>query len=158
MLYLPDPSDETLEYYYDSIKKRVETALDNSNLIQAAKSFFSEQKIKEIVLSKPAELLDFHNQIIPYLSPGFSIANFDNYIIVKRKKQVNRTLVERQLVTSYDNPIKELKKVFNYDKFISKHKITSYWPAKQLNRNTCTYCNRREYLSQLGKALGKINK
>lgn len=142
MLYLPQPTSESIENYYNSIKDRVEKALSNSVVNPSVKNFLTSQKIKQIITGTPKELLNIHLQLIPILHNNFSVSDYDNYILFKRKPKKARKIQEQDLVDIYEPVIKEVRKVFNYNEFISSHKITSYNLAKLLNRNTCTYCNR----------------
>lgn len=141
MLNLPTPTDETLESYYNLIKERIEVALNVSTLDVNAKSFLS-QNVKKILISKPSELVNFHDALIPLLFIGSSIPVYNNYVKAKSKPKKQRSQADTALIGSYKVHIEEIKKVFDYNTFISGHKITSYWLANVLNRNTCTYCNR----------------
>jgi hypothetical protein len=142
MLSLQQPTKEILENHYKSLKDRVENALLNSRLSHQAKEYLTPSKIYEILLSKPERLLNFHNELIPKLSTNFTLAIYENYINAKKTPEQWKTQEQMDLVTIYNPIINELANVFDYDSFISGHKITSYKLAKALNRNTCTYCNR----------------
>lgn len=157
MLNLPEPSAESLDSYYNSIKDRIEQALYNSLLHQKIKNYLTTLKIKELITSKPAELISIHNQLILLLDSQFSINDYNNYIIFKSKPKESRTSDEQNLIDYYEPVIKEVKKVFNYNEFISSHKKTSYNLAQILNRNTCTYCN-RIYTITVNKKSKKTNK
>ena len=141
MLNLPTPTDETLENYYNLIKERIETALNASALSANAKSFLSPN-LKDILISNPSELINFHDALISRLFNRSSLNDYNDYINAKRKPKKTRSQAESALIGLYKPHIEEIKKVFDYNTFISGHKITSYWLANTLNRNTCTYCNR----------------
>jgi hypothetical protein len=142
MLYLPEPSKETVDAYYFSIKDRVENALKKAILTRAARNFLSSQTISEIIISKPDKLLYFHNNLIPLLARGFTPNDYNNYLVTKEKPKKLRSKAEQNLISRYDPKINEIRHIFDYNRFISSHKITSYNLAKALDRNTCTYCNR----------------
>lgn len=142
MLFLPQPSQADLLNFYNLIKDKIVKNLNNSTLNQEAKDYLTKDKIKEIIISEPKKLLDFHNSIIPKLGFGFTVKNYKKYCIIKNIASINRTQAETYLYDLYNPEISKLTKIFNYNDFISGHKITSYNLSKILNQNTCTYCNR----------------
>jgi hypothetical protein len=142
MLTLIKPTVPILKEYYGLIKDRVIEARNNSNLNQRSKLHLTERKIKEIILSEPNLLPALHTRVIESLGHNFNIAEYRSYLVIKDKEAAQRTPLEIQVFNKYDPHITELKSVFDYDRFISAHKITSYALAKILDRNTCTYCNR----------------
>lgn len=140
MLYLPQPSASDLNGFYDSLKDKISTVAI-SNLPAAASAFLTTSKIKEIITGKPQVLVDAHNALMPLLIPGFDAVDYENYFIYKRKQLSRRTILENTIVVRY-GALNQLAKIFNYEKYISSSKSTSYNLALKLGRNTCTYCNR----------------
>lgn len=52
---------------------------------------------------------------------------------------------------------KTLEIIFHYDGVFNAHKDVSYWLAKLIQRNTCTYCN-RQYVFTVERPVIKSNK
>lgn len=142
MLNLPKPSRGTLDKYFSLVESYISKALSSSSLIHRARSYLSVDKIREIIISEPHLLMQFHNNIIPLLGTGLSVTGYNSYLNAKSKKKKSRTTAETQLVNRYAPRIRELEKIFDYDKIISGKKKVSYELALILDRNTCTYCNR----------------
>ena len=142
MLYIPKPPVANIEKYYDSIKLRIESAKNGSTLRQEAKDFLTTSKIKEIVCDEPVNLLKHHKAIIPLLGASFSLSDYNKYCKIKKMRPIDRSIQQVTLYDLYNPEIEKLSSIFDYNKFISGHKITSYNLASILNRNTCTYCNR----------------
>lgn len=142
MLYLPQPSQTDLLNFYNLIKDKIVKNLNNCTLNQDAKDYLTKEKIKELIISEPKKLLDFHNNIIPKLGLGFTVKNYNKYCKIKKIPLANRTHPEIYLHDLYKPEINKLATVFNYGDFISGHKITSYSLSRILNQSTCTYCNR----------------
>jgi hypothetical protein len=151
MFYLPLLSIVQEERFYDRIKGRLTAAKDASVLSQSAKNFLTAVKIKEIVTDKPKQLLRHHQAIIPLLAPGFTLSGYNEYIVAKRLREGLRTPAQQARYDEYDDTIKILADVFNYNDFVSGHKITSYGLAEMVDRNTCTYCNRLYTLTVITK-------
>jgi hypothetical protein len=138
MLYLPQPLANDLDGFYDSLKDKISTVAINS-LPQNARNYLTATKIKEIIIGKPQELLDIHNELMPLLIVGFDSLEYQNYFSYKKMKI--KDAAQTAIINKY-NIINQLHRIFNYDKYISSSKSTSYNLALKLGRNTCTYCNR----------------
>lgn len=141
MLNLPIPSDNDLDKYYNSISVRVAKAINNSKL-QKVKKIFTTQEIEKIIKAKPKELKEIHERILAQLIVKFDLSEYDDFIEIKRKTHNNRSKNQREIFARYNRTISKLSLIFNYNEFISEHKVTSYMLASMLSRNTCTYCNR----------------
>lgn len=141
MLNLPQPSDDVLEKYYKSIRKRVEDAVKKSRL-KAANKIFTSEVIEDIIKSKPEEFKEIHDGILLRFIVNFNLTEYDVFFEIKRKKPKSRTRNQKKIFTKYNSTISKLSLIFNYNEFISNHKETSYELASVHNRNTCTYCNR----------------
>lgn len=144
MLSLPIPDKTFLTSYANILLPQIRaeiTSLEtpfHNNVI----NFLTDQKIKVILTDTPEKLIVHHQNIITRLGNNFNIAGYEQYLAAKKKRDADKTNAERVIFSLYDTPVSNIKKVFNYDEFISGHKITSYWLAEKLDRNTCTYCNR----------------
>jgi aspartate carbamoyltransferase regulatory subunit len=138
MLYLPQPTASNLDGFYNSLKDKI-SILAISNLPPNASAYLTTSKIKEIITVKPQQLLEIHNEFMPLLIAGFDINEYENYFIYKKLKV--RNPAQSAIIVKYSS-VFQLTKIFNYDKYISSSKSTSYNFALKLGRNTCTYCNR----------------
>ena len=159
MLYLSKASEKILNEYYDCLKQKIEKSLDESALCQDVKDFLTPTKIKKIILDCPVNLFNYHNEIVPLLGAGFNLTDYDKYFEIKKKDEEKRSENEIKIFNTYKNELEQLASVFNYDEFISGHKITSYLLAKKLNRNTCTYCNRlyTNTVIEIDKTTSRVN-
>ncbi|WP_432671156.1 hypothetical protein [Flavobacterium sp. SM2513] len=142
MLYLPHHSSDKIALYFNLIKNKIILARKASSLDKTAIDYLTDMKIEQIIFSKPQKLLEFHKEIISKLFVGASIREYKEYCLIKNKNEANRLPQEILIYNRYYPHIEELKKVFNYNDFITRHKITSYKLAEILNQNTCVYCNR----------------
>jgi hypothetical protein len=136
MLYLKKPTSIQLEEYYNSIKDKIKVS---TKINAAAQTFLSPTKIKKIITDTPENLLIHHNAFMNELIPGFNIAEYENYFVFKKLK--TKTGDQNAIISKYEIT-DEVLEMFNYDKYISTSKSTSYNLAMKLSRNTCTYCNR----------------
>lgn len=140
MLPLGKYTDFQIDPYYKRISSKVEEARDNSPISQTAKDYLTKKKIREIIYGQPGNLKNFHDTIIPMLNNAFTLAEYQEYTRVKKVR--NKNANQEQLVAKYNSVIQDLSNIFNYKRFISESKSTSYLLAKIHSRNTCTYCNR----------------
>jgi hypothetical protein len=96
---------------------------------------FLKSNIERILIAEPSGLLGVQNDLFN-LKPNFKI-----YLEEKRKtKYFNKN---RRLI--YSRFLKELLKIIDYDTFSDKKSNSNYDTyklAKNLDINTCTYCNR----------------
>jgi 5-methylcytosine-specific restriction endonuclease McrA len=152
MLSLTKPSQGNLDKYFNLIESYITKALGKSAINRAARNYLTTSKIKEIIQSEPHNLMRFHRDIIPLLGNGFSIAGYKSYLVAKAKRKWNRIATETLLINRYSPQLKELDKVFDYEKIISGKKKVSYELALLLDRNTCTYCNRLYTITVLKNA------
>lgn len=140
MLYLPYPTANDLDLFYNSLKNKISN-VEINKLPANAIAYLTEAKIKEIIIGKPQDLIDIHNQFMPLFIVGFDEQEYENYFKFKRKRPNRRTVHQNGIIVKY-NTINKLSSIFNYEKYISSSKSTSYNLALKLGRNTCTYCNR----------------
>jgi hypothetical protein len=102
--------------HYEGLKPNIEEALDKSNLDDLIKRFLSEEFIMNVILSEPAELLKANQRFIEFCC---------------------------KITDKVD--IKELNKIFSYDKFIKKRQEwNAYSLTAALDVTSCPYCNRTD--------------
>lgn len=139
MLRLPLPTIKELDEYYELVKDSVIEALKQSTLNVAVTNYLRDKRIKEIIVDPPDKLFEYNGEVMNLLIPHFDDGEFERYRHIKNKK--NKMGPEQALELKY-RPVHALEKIFNYGKFISGSKSTSYEVASSLMRETCTYCNR----------------
>jgi hypothetical protein len=137
MLYLKHPTKAVLDDYSEKLALQVLGKVNNPAITinNASRGHLTLEKIKEILISKPDELIGLHLEVMPILIPGFNEAEYINYIEAKRSNNIPVNLQQYKEVD-------KLLKVFDYEQFISGSKPRAYDLSLGLNRNTCTYCNR----------------
>jgi hypothetical protein len=158
MFYLPPISAKDRQAYLDSVSARILTAKTASVILPQSAKLYIENNLDDILGDAPGRLMRHHKAILPLLDPQLTLAEYERYYLAKQIKQ-GRTLAEDALVAQYTPVLDGLGAVFNYNKFISGHKITSYDLAKMLDRNTCTYCNRSYTVTVIYKDdnTGRVN-
>jgi len=141
MLYLPEPSKQTLKEYFEKIKPKVTgkiNALSDANV-----RAYLNLNLKDILTDKPKDLLSHQTDLIDNLFKAhilnFIDAEYKQLLCVWTKK--HKSTAEISLCTKYKIAI-DVFNCFDYENFISQSKSTAYQLALALNRNTCTYCNR----------------
>lgn len=139
MLKIKLLDSKIVDDYYNSISKKVLATRDGIKLNKQAKKSIYDDYLGNIIKGNPAELIQNVNLLMNSLVPGFDINEYFTYNDIKNKK--TKSQIEKGICKKYsvDNNI---RKIFNYESFISQSKKTSYDLAKSLNRNTCSYCNR----------------
>lgn len=91
-------------------------------------------KLKNIITlltGKPKEAFELNNKLMKRIIHDYDDTKLDS---LKKHKIV----------------LKQIERVFNYDGIISKKKENSYWLARRVGHNTCTYCN-RQYTITVGE-------
>jgi hypothetical protein len=138
MLYLPNPTLKDINSYFDMVKDKLESAIDQSSLTAAVKLHI-KTNLKKIITDKPDLLVTHHASVMTIVFPAFTDKGFEAYLKSKRKKK--KSPADKKLIRQY-SITNQISKIFNYDYLISGDKKVSYALAEQLDRNTCTYCNR----------------
>jgi 5-methylcytosine-specific restriction endonuclease McrA len=137
---------EALKFHCDGlieiIKKKV-TKCSN----QSIKSFLTDSKVEELLLSKPKDLIEINEKFYSKISN----CSLDNYLKFKENSHISyKNLSSPGLKsnrTKFNNIHKHVKSIFNYENSFSKKDKTNsnyraYNLAENLEINTCTYCNR----------------
>ncbi len=141
MLYIPHPTKNVLSEFSKNISKKIKTELNKAHIDPIFRTFLTDKKIDEILTDTPTNLVKHNDDLFCHIVPGFTINEYENFSEIKSTLQVNRTPAENIIYNKYSVTL-QINKLFNYEKFISASKSTSYKLASDLDRNTCTYCNR----------------
>ena len=99
--------------------------------------------IKELLSLNPTRLFGLQCKLMEKLISGYGTRDLIRYKEIKNKKVSNRSNKENLIFRKYDEILKELGKIFDYNKLISKNKSNSYTITTNKGRNSCTYCNRQ---------------
>ena len=105
--------------------------------------------LEKLLISKPQELLALCTTLMGKIIPGYNDAEFEDFLKVKNK--TNRTQGETALYNKYNDTLRNLLKVFDYETQISENKSRAYKLTMEQGRNTCTYCNRQYVITVGGK-------
>lgn len=128
LFQLPPLSDSFKEKYRDTLLPDLRDRIINST---------GSNKLSKIA----------KNLLIPnFGSPNEDLSNLE--LLLTGRPKESKDLSDR-LFTAMTKGIKnknslrkKLERVFDYANVISKNKKNSYWIALNIQRNTCTYCNR----------------
>lgn len=158
MLYIPTPSQNTLNDFFDLLKDDIISALKKARLNRKVKLYLTEIILKRILISTPDKLISYNYKLLKKAIPNFDEKELEEYYkACKRKAKKKSIRGDISLINRYKQ-IEEIFKVFDYDKFISGNKERSYSIANFHNRNTCTYCNRLYTHTIVDRNLNKTNK
>lgn len=137
--YDEDFHDRYVARILPSFKKRIK------------KNITYTKKWKDEEGHEQSRLMTLSDEAKNIIMPGFrgDSPNTDNveYLmkknpseILNRHRDIWRELDELPEAIRPDEKLIEL--LFNYDGIFSRNKENSYWLARQIGRNSCTYCNR----------------
>lgn len=118
-----------------------------------------ETFLEAILTSKPNDLIQLSNFLWSALVPNFSWAGFDEFIKIRNMKVGLRSGVQQAIFDNYNDAIKAFTSVFEYYGWFGGDdniRYDAYQLALNLNRNTCTYCNRIYTHTIKGKNNSKI--
>lgn len=93
------------------------------------------ETLKQLLIAKPSDAHALNERLMKKLVDGYSEANLTQNTLQKKYRRRLRTLIC----------------IFDYDGAIGNSKSKSYWLAKHIGRNSCTYCNRQYTLTVSGK-------
>ena len=93
------------------------------------------ETLKQLLIAKPSDAHALNERLMKKLVDGYSEAN----------------LMQNTLPKKYRRRLLTLICIFDYDGAIGNSKSKSYWLAKHIGRNSCTYCNRQYTLTVSGK-------
>lgn len=139
MLKIKQLDDVVVDNYYAVISKKILGTKNSVSLNKKARKIIYDDYLEKIVKSLPADIISINNLLMSLLVPNYNENEYFSYVDIKHKKKKNQA--QKDLCKKYSIDSK-IRKIFNYESFISQSKKTSYNLAKALDRNTCTYCNR----------------
>jgi len=104
---------------------------------------FTKNNLERIINGKPDELIEVNDNFYDFIK-GYSKDGFSKFISVKNIHPKKRTPSEKTINTRFTHLHEKIEKVINYEKWFitSAPSKPDYKLAENLNRNTCTYCNR----------------
>lgn len=109
-------------------------------------ALLARKGVLNLVLNgKPDQLIRISTILWKQLVHGFSWIGYDQYSSINSKEVAKRTPAERLFHEPYNNAVNAFKVVFEYNTWFNgddKDRYDAYTLAMNLNRNTCTYCNR----------------
>lgn len=146
MLYLKHPTPDILNSYYDKVKSIIINNINDSNknsfLNIEAKDFLLSE-LEKIITSNPDNLKKLNIIFFQKLKKNFlTYERYQSYINYINIKQENRNFYQKLFLRVYVKQLKKIEQIFDYEKILGNNKPKSYWLSKQINTNTCTYCNR----------------
>ena len=145
MIFLDPYHPKIIRAREQHLEKLLPEVLNNINECpnEDLKLFLREKKVIEILIGLPDRLIDHHNDWLNQIS-NISVVEWRDYIVAKRIMSKNRTEDQSRLVQKYTTLISDLNSIFKYTGgFAKKSKsYSAYDLAKNLNVNTCIYCNR----------------
>lgn len=158
MWKLSPASDDLLKWYIDTmcegLKNRIKNKRDShGNLIinNAIRQILiplnpdgsdDETIIKQLLTEKPDTLYALNDNLMKCIIKGYNDREFDTYLKAKRKTK-NRTKIESYLYKKYNDILKRLQEVFDYNGQLASNKEKAYHLTIGQGHNTCTYCNRQ---------------
>ncbi|MDR1759638.1 MAG: hypothetical protein LBR60_03820 [Fibrobacter sp.] len=142
----PEQEQEYLNLIFDKVQQRRDKIKQSQ-----VKSYLSNEKLKEILLSRPKYLYE-KKKIKEYKEKIF-LSQYDKLMDAKRIKKENRTHEKNNLIEKY----KSIYKVFDYSQIIVKDKTISYQIANLIGEKTCIYCN-RQYVFTVEENGGQITR
>lgn len=86
--------------------------------------------VEKLLIAKPKESFALSNNLMQQFFSDYNATDFN-------------TLQPHKIV------LKKIEGVFNYGGVISRNTDNSYWLARRVGHNTCTYCN-RQYIITIG--------
>ncbi|WP_179321175.1 hypothetical protein [Winogradskyella helgolandensis] len=107
------------------------------------KDFLNEFRIRRILTDLP-DRLDGHHQDWLRTISTLNIAEWEDYLRIKKKWARNRLNPEKRLLAKYITVVNEINSIFKYTGAFANKKTlySTYDLAENLNVNTCVYCNR----------------
>jgi hypothetical protein len=139
VLYINDNNPE-VKRAKDNHSKLVSTYLKRHPVSEITN--FVNSNLDKILNGKPSELITINNAFYSSLK-GFSSSGYSKYLMIKNIHYKKRSVSEKSIITKFEKLHKKVNEIINYEGwFIKSSKKPDYRLASDLNRNTCTYCNR----------------
>lgn len=107
------------------------------------KDFLTEWRISNILTDPPEFLEEHHINLLGELE-GFSEAEWEEYLRIKKIRHSNRNDGQVQIFNKYSDLSTQIQAVFKYTGGFSlkSSPYSAYDLAEMLDIQTCTYCNR----------------
>lgn len=142
MLYIDDNSFEVKKAkceHFDIVSKYLKKHLKT----EIGRFIFLNNNIERLIIGRPNELLKINDEFYKYIS-GYSLSGYNNYLTIKDIHPERRNQFQEKIITRFEELHKIIATIINYDKWFIKSSSLKpdYKLASNLNRNTCTYCNR----------------
>lgn len=102
-------------------------------------------RLETLLTGDPTASHNLADALMKQLIPGYDESELEQYKICAAKKKP--TPAEKRLVRKYRMTLRELGRLFNYDRRIGGKKKLAYSLTFEQGRNTCTYCNRQYVLT-----------
>ena len=160
MWYLPKPTEKELSDYVTYMSKKVkdvEAYADFQPYFECEIYGHRYDFVEMLLRAKPQSQLALNRFLMKRIfnNPYYAEGDIDELTkaVAKRKaaitkgKQPNLTVHEQHIIAIYEQKTKLLRKVFDYDTFISKDVDFSYSLSHVKKTNACPYCNRQYTLT-----------
>jgi len=135
--HLVDAKDIHKEKLFSIIKANRDACGDVN-----VRGFLTDLRIEEILTSEPKRLYQINLFFLKTLIPGFSLMDFENYFVYKRKR--NKTAAQQIHIDKYKTIYAVLEQIFDYEAFSRKsnNAYSAYDLSQKIDIPTCPYCNR----------------
>lgn len=116
--------------------------------------------IQKLISGLPNEIYDLNDQIWKELIVNYSFDDLKRYLKIRNKDFDDMSVDENDIYFLYNDTYKVILKIFDYDNWFQNQKQEArydiYELAKNLDRNSCTYCNRIYTSTIVGKNKQKV--
>lgn len=107
-------------------------------------NFLNKDRINEHLCAEPQDLLRLHTELFTHILKDTTDKVFSQAEWEEHKKDPNRH-PEYSVIDTTE--VEAIESIFNYNGQIGGKKELSYFIAKLIDSNTCTYCNRQYTLT-----------
>jgi|APLak6261698768_1056241.scaffolds.fasta_scaffold00622_5 hypothetical protein len=145
MIYI-NPDDKKIKdasnKHFKKLNSFIKTRRDacaNQGIID----FLTDKNIEIILKGSPKKIFQINRLFFRNINAAFRDRHLEEYFKLKRKRRVLLP-AEQTIVTNYNLIFSQLKEIFDYENYFSKKDsdYSTYDLAKNLDINTCVYCNR----------------
>jgi len=107
------------------------------------KAFLADWRISAILTDTPEFLEEHHNDLLDFL-PGYTVAEWTEFLEVKGVLARDRNPIEVILFNRYSSLVVAINSIFKYTGSFARKSspYSAYDLAESLDIQTCTYCNR----------------
>ncbi|MBK8805636.1 MAG: hypothetical protein IPO21_02855 [Bacteroidales bacterium] len=112
-----------------------------------------DKRIENIVSGKPEELIKINNEIWKEITS----LEYKEILSILEKKRLDPSQIKKK--KKIDSTFKKFMEVINYNWFVDQepnNTYSTYHLSENLNRRTCTYCNRIYTTTKKSKSGGKL--